>query len=258
MRPKAHSREHLAELGALAGGLVHELKNPLGVIMLNAELLRQQIDGMSMAEPERERMRRRLDRILGSSRNLQEVASSFLGFARPQRPDPDAIDVNALISEVADEQSELSEREGITTTLRLDPALPLVPADRMQLRSVFANILKNAREALMERAAERRILVVSRAAPGLARVMIINNGPPVPEPVLARLFQPFSSGKEDGTGLGLAIVRRLMDLHHGRVEVSSDPQQGVSFTLEFPTSLGPARPVARPAAAARGRDRGGA
>ncbi len=238
---EAANRERLAELGALAGGLVHELKNPLGVIMLNAELLRQQVDGMAMAEPERERMRRRLDRILGSSRNLQEVASSFLGFARPQRPDPEAIDINALLAEVADEQHELDEHECIITTLRLDPALPLVPADRLQLRSVFGNILKNAREALRERAGERRVLVISRAAPGLARVMIINNGPPIPEMVLAHLFQPFSSGKEDGTGLGLAIVRRLMDLHHGRVEVSSDPQQGVSFTLEFPTSLGAAQ-----------------
>jgi signal transduction histidine kinase len=238
---EAANRERLAELGALAGGLVHELKNPLGVIMLNAELLRQQVDGMAMAESERERMRRRLDRILGSSRNLQEVASSFLGFARPQRPDPEAIDLNALLAEVADEQHEFDEHQGITTTLRLDPALPLVPADRLQLRSVFGNILKNAREALRERTGERRVLVVSRAAPGLARVMIINNGPPIPETVLAHLFQPFSSGKEDGTGLGLAIVRRLMDLHHGRVEVSSDPQQGVSFTLEFPTSLGAAQ-----------------
>lgn len=235
-------RDRLAELGTLASGLVHELKNPLGVIMLNAELLQQQLAGLPVDAATRERMQKRLERIVSSSRNLQVVADSFLGFARPQRPDPEAVDINALLEDVVAEQEELTERDAITVTLHLDPLLPQVPADRQQLRAIFSNIVKNAREALRERPQERKMLIITRAGPTLARVMIHNNGPPIPEPVLGRLFQPFVSGKDDGTGLGLAIVRRLVDLHHGRVEVSSDPQQGVSFALEFPTSLGPALP----------------
>jgi signal transduction histidine kinase len=235
-------QQRLAELGSLAGALVHELKNPLGVIMLNAELIQQQLEGLGIEAPAQEKMSRRLARILSSARNLQAVADSFLGFARPSNPDPDAVDINQLLRELIDERSESDEAAQLQVTLHLDDNLPEVPADRLQLRSVFGNILKNAREALLERPRERRILVITRAAPNLARVMIANNGPAIPERVLARLFQPFTSGKDDGTGLGLAIVQRLVDLHHGRIEVSSDTQQGVTFTLEFPTTLGPAQP----------------
>jgi len=117
-----------------------------------------------------------------------------------------------------------------------------VPADPQQLRSIFSNIITNAREALSERPGQRKLLIVTRSGQHLARIVIANNGPPLSEAIAAHMFEPFHSTKEDGTGLGLAIVRRLVELHHGTVTVSSDPDQGVSFTCEFPTPLGPAKP----------------
>jgi signal transduction histidine kinase len=250
-------RDHLHQLGLLAGGLVHELKNPLGVMLLNAELLLSQSASLAAGPEERERLDKRLRRIRDSGRSLQAIVQSFLAFARPARPDPDAVDINALLTALIEEQSDLNERADVAVALHPDPDLALVPADAEHLRSVFRNVLKNAREALSERASTRRILVVTRSAPGMARVVIANNGPPLPEKVAARLFEPFTSSKEGGTGLGLAIVRRLVEMHHGRVAVSSDPDQGVSFTFEFPTPLGPGRtppPLPQPAVDAVVRD----
>jgi len=234
-------RDHLAELGTLAGGLVHELKNPLGVIMLNTELLLNQSREIAPEEQMHDRLEKRLKRILESSRNLQRIVDAFLGFARPTRVDPDAVDVNLLLRELVEEQSDLTERAEVKVTLSLDPNLPLLAADRQHMRSIFLNIIENARDALKDRASERTIWIITRAGKNQARVMIANNGPPIPERILEHIFTPFFSSKDAGTGLGLAIVNRLIEMHHGTVTVSSDPQQGVSFSLEFPTSLGPAQ-----------------
>ena len=260
-------RDHLHQLGLLAGGLVHELKNPLGVMLLNAELLLSQSEAIAAGPEERQRLDKRLLRIRDSGRSLQAIVQSFLAFAKPGRPDPEAVDVNSMLRELIDEQADLNERAAVHVAFHPDPDLAVVPADGEHLRSIFRNVLKNAREALSEVRAERpaerqpgrRILVVTRSAPGLARVVIANNGPALPEKVAARLFEPFTSSKEGGTGLGLAIVRRLVEMHHGKVEVSSDPDQGVSFTFEFPTPLGPARtppPLPQPTVMAVVRDDG--
>lgn len=230
--------DRLAELGRIAGPLVHELKNPLGVITMNAELLR---DGNPFREETAERAQRRVERILDAARSLQDIVQSFLAFARPSRIDAEAVDINALLEELIAEQQPQFDQAGVTVHTRLDEDLSLLAADRQHLRSIFRNVLTNAREALVHRTQGRRLLVVTRHAPGEVRVMIANNGPPLDAEVAAHLFEPFRSTKETGTGLGLAIVRRLVELHRGTIQVSSDKDQGVSFTFEFPTSLGPAK-----------------
>ncbi len=237
-------KDRLADLGRIAGALVHELKNPLGTMLLNAELLAGQ-DLADLPEPARSRAAKRLARIQGAGAALQHTVSAFLAFARPGRLDPDAVDLNRLLTGLIDENAETDAQAGVTVVFHPDADLHLVPGDRIHLRSVFANILANAREALATREEDRRILVITRAAPGSARVVLANNGPPLPERVATRLFQPFVTGREGGTGLGLAIVRRLVELHGGTVAVTSDKDQGVSFTIELPTSLPSARP--RPA-----------
>jgi signal transduction histidine kinase len=151
------------------------------------------------------------------------------------------VDLNHLLESLIDEQTDLNAQAGVEVVYKPDSNLPQVPGDALHLRSVLLNILVNAREALTGQDGERRVLIVTRNLPGMARVVIANNGPPLPEKVAARLFEPFTTSKEGGTGLGLAIVRRLVELHHGTVTVSSDADQGVSFTFEFPTPLGPAK-----------------
>jgi signal transduction histidine kinase len=230
-------QDHLAELGRIAGPLVHELKNPLGVILLNAELMAKDLP--RLPEAERERVAKRLRRIDASARNLQMVVQSFLAYARPVRPEPGAIDLNIELRRVLDEQHEALAAAAIEVHFHPDPALCLVPGDRGHLRSIFTNIIVNARDALLERPTGRRLVVLTRTAQNASRVVIANNGPPLGEGVAARLFEPFTSTKEHGTGLGLAIVRRLVEMHNGTVAVSSDKDQGVSFTCEFPTPLGP-------------------
>lgn len=233
------SRDRLAELGQLASGLVHELKNPLGALDLNVAMLLQQAEQGTLDG--KDKTVRRLQRMQTCSRHLQDIIQSFLSFARPGRPDPDRIDINQLLEQLLEEQQELLAKSDITVHDSLDPDLKAVPADRGHLRSVFLNIILNARDALLERDDDRRLFLFTRNRTDRISILIGNNGPALSETAAAHLFDAFYSDKENGTGLGLAIVRRLVELHHGNVAVQSNPDQGVSFTIELPTRLGPAK-----------------
>lgn len=233
------SRDRLAELGQLAGGLVHELKNPLGAVELNAQLLLSQAKSGPI---EGEKGIRRLERIVAGCGHLTDIIQAFLAFARPGKPDRDRVDVNRLIGDLVDEQAELLAQVDVQVVLRREDGLFAVAADATHLRSAFLNIILNARDALAQHAdGDRRIVIATRNRKQAISVVIANNGPPLSERAAAHLFDPFFSDKEGGTGLGLAIVRRLLELHHASVSAHSDPSQGVSFTIDIPTTLGPAQ-----------------
>ncbi|TVR13701.1 MAG: sensor histidine kinase [Planctomycetota bacterium] len=233
-------RDRLAELGSIAGGLVHELKNPLGAIALNVELL---LDAYAKGDPQPERSKARLQRIQAGTNHLQDIVQSFLSFARPGRPDVDKVDISQLLHHIVDEQRDLLNADRISIAIRVAPDLAAVPGDSGQLRSIFLNIILNARDALRDdpRPIDRQIIIAARNRRHGIRVVIANNGPALNSTAAAHLFDPFFSAKDGGTGLGLAIVARLVELHRGRVTASSNPDQGVSFTIELPTTLGPAQ-----------------
>ncbi|TVR46132.1 MAG: sensor histidine kinase [Planctomycetota bacterium] len=234
-------RDRLAELGAIAGSLVHELKNPLGAIALNIDLL---LEAQRQGRSDEAKTEVRLKRIQAGTQHLQDIVQAFLSFARPGKPDLDRVDIGKLLQQIADEQRELLAADHIGLFLHLAEDLSAVPGDTSQLRSVFLNIILNARDALRDdpRKQERRVIIAARNRAQGIRVVIANNGPPLSSSAAAHLFDPFFSAKDGGTGLGLAIVARLVELHHGRVTASSNPDQGVSFTIELPTTLGPAKP----------------
>lgn len=234
-------RDRLAELGTIAGGLVHELKNPLGAIALNVELL---LNAFEKTDIDRDKARKRLQRIQAGTNHLQDIVQAFLSFARPGKPDLDKVDVAAVLQEIAEEQQEVLAADDIDFHLHIAEDLSAVPGDAGQLKGAFLNIILNARDALAAdtRPVERRIIIAARNRRQGIRVVIANNGPALSDHAAAHLFDPFFSSKDGGTGLGLAIVARLVELHRGRVTASSNPDQGVSFTIELPTTLGPAKP----------------
>ncbi|MHC5067163.1 MAG: histidine kinase dimerization/phospho-acceptor domain-containing protein, partial [Planctomycetota bacterium] len=139
------SRDRLAELGQLAGALVHELKNPLGAIELNLEMLSNQV--VSDQPIDRERMTTRLTRVQTACEHLRGIISSYLDFARPGRPDRERVDVNALLRQLLDDQSDVLAQADIQVVLRSDDNLAAVPADHRHLYAAFLNIILNAHDA---------------------------------------------------------------------------------------------------------------
>jgi len=222
-------KEKLAVLGQLAGGLGHELRNPLGAIKNAAYFL-----NMTLEEPEPE-VKQTLDILRKEVDTSVRIISSLLDFARAKAPARRKVDVNEVVREVLD---RVAVPEGIEVVSQLDDALPIIMADPDQLEQVFSNIVLNAVQAMLEGG---QLVIKSEARkgepahhPGWVAVSVMDTGVGIPEGNLEKLFEPLYTTKARGIGLGLAVVRTLLDAHGGVIEVESEVGKGSTFTVRLP------------------------
>ncbi len=224
MEERVRRSEQLAELGRVAAGLAHELRNPLASMTGSVELLK----GGGLAGEER----RLLDIVLREAARLDQLVTRFLEWSRPAPLRREETDLARLLEETL-------------TVFRNDPAAARVrleadlrPAslacDPDQIRQVFWNLLANAAQAVD--GSGGRIRVSCDADPGGVRVAVSDDGPGIAPSDLPRLFEPFFTTKREGTGLGLATVQRIVDAHGGTVEGESAPGWGAAFTVRLPAA----------------------
>jgi signal transduction histidine kinase len=222
-------RDKLSTLGLLAGGVAHDLGNPLAVIAAHAQLLlRKEADDAAAAQ---------LREILDAVERCRRITGDLLGFVR-RRPRQRAV-VDA--GEVLRTTFEMRERPltvaGIRASLEIAEGLPAVFGDAHQLQQVFLNLLVNAEHALRE--SGRTLRAWASAPPGTEAVEVgfYNDGPPIPPGALPRIWEPFFTTKsaEEGTGLGLAICRRIIHEHGGEITVNSG-DDGTAFVIYLPTA----------------------
>lgn len=228
MEARVARSERLADLGALAAGLAHELRNPLASMLGSVELLKASASG--------EDDRRLLDIVLREGGRLAQLVTEFLEFARPSSPRRREVD----LAQVAAETLEAFANDPAAGKLRLvrDLAPAEVQGDPDQLRQVLWNLLVNAAQAQVtsagsEPSGEIRVACRSSEASG-ATLTVEDDGPGLTPEALAELFTPFFTTKPDGTGLGLATVHRIVDAHGGAMSVDSRPGQGARFTVQLP------------------------
>lgn len=212
--------ESLAQLGEMAGGVAHELRNGLATLRGYLTLIERRPDEDSIADF--------LSEIRGEADHLERVLQDFLTFARPGTARVRDLELLPLLRRAAaDPALEGVEVrvQGEETTLRGDPQL---------LERAVRNLLHNAAQA--EREAGRRgpvEVAVARGEDGL-EVAVEDRGPGLPEEIRARLFHPFATGRRGGVGLGLALAHRIVVLHGGRVRLEDRPGGGTRAVLTFP------------------------
>jgi len=226
-------QEKLSAMKELAYGASHEINNPLANISTRAQtLLREETD------PER---RRKLAAINSQAFRAHEMISSLMLFARPPRLDPQPVDLCRLLEDVVGELTEEALRQG--TSLEFQPLdEPLViHADPEQLAVALHALVENAMEAVasggrVEVAARPIIHSASFSSPQWVAVSVSDTGPGIADEVRPHLFDPFYSGREAGRGLGMGLAQcwSIVRQHGGRIEVSSRPHQGATFTLLLP------------------------
>lgn len=212
---------------ALLRTVSHDLRSPVTAIWTAGEALRdgalEEADRQELASVitgEADRLARLVDKLLDLSR-LEA------GAAEPRRD-------WCSLDEVVRGAVEHLTKKGAPITVALDPDLPLVRADAVQLERVFVNLLENARRY----SGDQPVNVRGRVAGGRVLVRVIDHGPGVPPELRERIFEPFEQGdartSHTGSGLGLAIVRGFVEANGGRVWPESLPGQGSAFVVELP------------------------
>jgi|SRR5665213_177222 len=212
--------DRLANLGLVSASVAHEIKNGLVAITTFVELLLQKGDDNEMAEM----VRRELKRI-------DSLTTQMMRFSTPK---PAAL-ARVRAHELLDHSLRLLEHQmsGRMISLKRNyrAAPDAVQGDESQLQQAFMNLLLNAVEAV---GSNGEVTVATENAGGRLKISIRDTGPGISTENLARLFEPFFTTKKQGTGLGLAICRRVMDEHHGQVEVQSETGKGSVFILSLP------------------------
>jgi len=231
--PVTRARKNLADLGAVAAGLAHEIRNPLNSLYINSQLLEEMLAELpDRSVPQKTELLALARGNLKVTQRLNDTLSGFLRFARPQAMDLAVVDLNRLVGETLRFLEVDFTYRGIALTTRLHPVpLPLL-ADERQLKQALLNLLLNAEEALDKE--EKKIRVVSGVRGGRPFVRIQDNGRGIPRGDRRQIFRLFFTTRKNGSGLGLPIVRQIVQQHGGSVALRSREGQGTSVTVTLP------------------------
>lgn len=224
----------LSTLGEMAGGLAHELNQPLAAIANYADgcefrLRRGEVDSAALIEVTR-LIRQQADRAA-------QVIQRMRAFVRKREPVHATTDVNDLVQETLEFFEGLARRSGLAIDRKLGRDLPPISADRIQLQQVMLNLLQNALDAMQDApAGGRRIKVRTGRDEGGVCICVADRGTGMSDEVKRRLCEPFFTTKPGGLGLGLALCRSIVDEHHGRLSASDNPDGGTVMRLWLPTA----------------------
>ncbi len=226
---RARGYEHLAEIGQLTGGLVHEIKNPLSTINVNLKLLSE-----DLARSDDETHRRLLNR-LGSVREetdrVRGILDDFLRFAGHYELDLAVVDIRRLINEVAEFFGPQVEAAGAVMRTALPELEVRCKADAKLIKQAVLNLMLNAVDAMKDGG---ELLLKLSTHRGRAIIEVIDTGPGIAPEELNRIFQVYYSTKGHGSGLGLPTTRRIVREHNGTIRVDSEPGKGTRFTIALP------------------------
>jgi len=221
--------EKLAAIGQLAGGVAHEVNNPLGGILAFAQLLKRQI-------PEGGAGREEVDEIERSALRCKRIVESLLRFSRLARPEErQPADLNAIVGETM----VLVERQfaivNVAIVAELGSDLPQVLCNANQIQQVLMNLLQNAFDAMPSGGSIR---VATAAVPGSVVLTVADQGVGIHPEHLPRIFDPFFTTKAEGkgTGLGLAVSSNIAHSHGGRLTVDTEPGKDTVFSLSLPVA----------------------
>ena len=241
-------KDRLAALGQMAAGLAHEIRNPLAAIELTASLIKRKLVGNSNHTTQ-------LESIQSEVRKLNKIVTDCLEFVRPVKISQEKVNLVSLLDEsILIALSTVEKKEILLQKNFL--ATPPVSVDYNQMKQVVVNILVNALQALKDHGSIEISCGPSscfqrNAAYGngkfsdmnlgrqlsmssYAWVKVADNGQGIPEDVLSKIFYPFFTTKEKGSGIGLAIAQKIVESHHGSIDVESKPGVGTTFTLKLP------------------------
>ncbi|MGZ3589983.1 MAG: GAF domain-containing protein [Thermodesulfobacteriota bacterium] len=219
--------EKLAALGQLAAGIAHEIRNPLTSINILIHSLTENFPPEDSHREDLKVIEEEIDRI-------NEILDRFLRFAKPAPPLFERTEVASIFEETLQLIRPRMEKQRVQVQKEFE-VLPIILMDREQIKQVALNLLLNAVQA-MPRGGTLMLRGENSKDGQWIKISIRDSGIGIPDEDMNRLFDPFFSTREGGIGLGLSIAHRIIDQHHGKIEVESALGKGTLFTLWLPVS----------------------
>ena len=233
--PPSSLRARYAEISQLAGGLAHEIRNPLSTLSLNLDLMAEDFEDAE--SPRDRRVKTRIERLMREVDRLQGIVENFLRFARVQDLDLVPTDLNSVVDELRDFQEPQAAARGIVIRTSFAADLPRVDLDADLFKQALLNLLLNAQYAMPSGG---DLILTTRREGESAVLDVIDTGVGMTDEIRSRIFDAFYSTRSGGSGLGLPTVQKIVEAHGGTIEVQSEPGKGSRFSIRIP--------LARPAA----------
>jgi signal transduction histidine kinase len=217
----------MAAIGRLTSGVGHEVKNPINAIVVHLELLKNKLGDSNAAAG------RHLEVIEAEIRRLDRVVQTLVDFSRPVELQLREQDLRKVIGDVlALAGEEFSTRNVILqSTMPPNPVMAYVDADLM--KQAVLNVIQNGAQAMSEGG---RLLVALEEDRKIAVLHVRDEGPGIPEDIRGKIFDLYFTTKTEGSGIGLAMTYRILQLHHGSIEVQSELGHGTEFQLRIPVA----------------------
>lgn len=216
-------------ISQLAGGLVHEMKNPLSIINMNLQLLQE-----SMAEPQNnkeQRILKKLNVLMEEISRLDNILNDFLRFSRSQTLNRTECSLNDVLEEVLEFVDPEALQNQVKILKHFDESIPPVEIDRNLMKQALLNLVLNALQA-MQKGGE--LIIKTERNGSDVYLDVIDTGPGIPADKLEKIWDLYYSSKQTGTGLGLPTTKNIIKAHNGEIWVESEENKGSKFTIKLP------------------------
>jgi signal transduction histidine kinase len=240
---EVQARQRMAELahnnrfstaGELTASIAHEINQPLGSILTNAETA-QSI--LVSPHPDLEELKDIVDDILRDDRRASEVIRRIRSLLKKAPFEPKNIDLNELGRETVEFLSALAVGREVKLSSLISPVVLPIVGDRIQLQQVILNLVVNAIDAMADTPSDdRAISIRTSRVENFAELAISDRGPGIPEDKLKEVFEPFVTSKSKGMGVGLSIARTIVEAHDGQISANNEPGRGAVFRIKLPIS----------------------
>lgn len=232
LEKRAINSERLAFVGTLAGGLAHEIKNPLSTLNINLQLLKEELQSMTEENSKRAYIKTQV--LQKEVQRLDEILNDFLRFAKGQELELKDHNINEILDEVVDFVTPEIKQKNILILKSYDANLPLCRIDSNLIKQAILNIIINAEQAMGNGG---ELMVRTSRDNKYIQLDITDTGSGIPKDIIDKIFQVYFSTKKTGTGLGLPTAKRIIDDHKGIISVQSEEGKGTNFSIKLPIHL---------------------
>lgn len=229
--------QKLESLGILAGGIAHEIRNPLSGININITSIEHVCERSEGLEPEaKEKIGIIVDQMKSAAQKMASVVQRVMDFSRPTPPRMELVNLNGPIEEAIRLSASTLRKRGIAVSKELAPDLPVCRADPRLIEQVLVNLITNAYQAMDKTEGSKNMEITSGARDGQVVIRVSDSGPGIPPSLRERIFDPFFTTRKDGSGIGLSFSHRIVTDHRGSMRVGTSKWGGAEFRIEIPAA----------------------